>query len=182
VTASTGAGHVPGRDFLLGDGLRFTLLTTAEETDGRMDLLDGWKDPGAMSPLHLHERYEERLWVAAGELEAWAGDTHRVLRSGDYLCVPAGVVHTIRAGPDGCRALTISSPAGFAEFVARTGTPAGVVAGAEALDVELLNRIANELGDVMLGPPGTLPADLTAEAVDEAVAAAHRRVADMRDG
>src|SRR3954454_13833489 len=93
------------REFLLGPDLRFTLLTTAEETDGRFDLLDGWKDPGAMSPLHLHGAYEERLWIVSGGLEAWAGDDRLILRSGDYVCVPIGVPHTIRAGPEGCRAL-----------------------------------------------------------------------------
>src|SRR3954463_9728257 len=89
------------REFRLGPDLRFTVLTTAEETQGRFDLLDGWKDPGAMSPLHLHGGYEERLWIVSGELEAWAGDEHQVLRSGDYLYVPVGVPHTIRAGADG---------------------------------------------------------------------------------
>jgi mannose-6-phosphate isomerase-like protein (cupin superfamily) len=179
----TDLGSTPGhgrREFLLGPDLRFTVLTTGEETEGRFDLLDGWKDPGAMSPLHLHSRYEERLWIASGELEAWAGDDHWVLRSGDYFCVPPGVPHTIRAGAAGCRALTFSSPAGFADFVARAGTPVGLAGDAEAFDVDLLQRVAIELGDVMLGPPGTLPVDLTAEAVDEAVAQASRR-AHTRD-
>jgi mannose-6-phosphate isomerase-like protein (cupin superfamily) len=163
------------REFLLGRDLRFTVLTTAEETEGRFDLLDGWKDPGAMSPLHLHGGYEERLWIVSGELEAWAGDEHQVLRSGDYLCVPIGVPHAIRAGADGCRALTFSSPAGFAKFVATAGTPVERLRDAHALDVDLLQRVALEIGDLMLGPPGTLPTDLTAEALERAVADAARR-------
>src|SRR3954454_8117244 len=142
------------REFLLGPDLRFTVLTAAQESAGRFDLLDGWKDPGAMSPLHLHSGYEERLWIASGELEAWAGDDHQVLHSGDYICIPVGAPHTIRAGAAGCRALTFSSPAGFAEFVARAGTPAEMAGDAEALDVDLLQRVALEIGDVMLGPPG----------------------------
>src|SRR3954451_21654853 len=138
-----------GRVFLLGEELRFTLRPTPDESQGRFDLLDGWKDPGAMSPLHLHSRYEERLWIASGELEAWAGDQYQVLRTGNHICVPAGVPHTIRAGAEGCRALTLSSPAGFAEFVARAGTPIELAEEARALDVDLLQRVAYEIGDVM---------------------------------
>ena len=148
------------RDFLLGRGQRATILTSADETDGRFDLVDGRKAPGAMTPLHLHRNYEERFWVAAGELEVWAGDTHQVMRSGDYLCVPVGVPHTLRAGDDGCRALTISSPAGFAELVARAGTPIELADDGAELDIERFLSVGEGLGDVILGPPGTLPGDV----------------------
>jgi mannose-6-phosphate isomerase-like protein (cupin superfamily) len=174
------------REFLLGRGQRATILTTAAESDGRFDLVEGHKDPGTMSPLHLHRRYEERFWVASGELAVWVGEDHLVLGSGDYACVPVGVPHAFRAGVDGCHVLTISSPAGFAELVARGGTPrapagdaadGGPDAGGDELDLVRLMTVCDDIGDVLLGTPGTLPADLTAEHVQAALDAARQREA-----
>jgi hypothetical protein len=128
-----------------------------------------------MSPLHLHRRYEERFWVVAGKLTVWAGDSRLVLRSGDYACVPVGVPHTFRTGAEGCHLLTISSPAGFAELVARGGTPADRADEAAALDLARLVAAMDDIGDVLLGEPGTLPEDLAPEAVEAAVEAARLR-------
>src|SRR3954451_22279648 len=52
-----------GCEVVLGRELRATILTTAEESDGRFDLSDCTLLPGARTPLHLHRRYEERFWV-----------------------------------------------------------------------------------------------------------------------
>jgi mannose-6-phosphate isomerase-like protein (cupin superfamily) len=160
------------REFLLGRGQRATILTTAAESGGRFDLVEGRKEAGAMSPLHVHGRYDERFWVAAGELAVWAGDSHLVLRSGDYACVPVGVPHTFRVGAEGCHVLTISSPAGFAELVERAGTPADGADETADLDLERFRRVADELGDVILAAPGTLPGDLRPEDIDAAMASA----------
>lgn len=175
MTGLTSNTHVHAREFVLGRIMRATVLTGAAETDGRFDLVESRRPPGAMTPLHLHRRCEERFWVASGELAVWAGDTHQVLRSGDYLNVPMGVPHTVRAGDEGCHALTITSPAGFAELVARVGTAAAVADDSTELDVELLARVSAELGDVLLGEPGALPADLSAGALEAAVEHANGR-------
>jgi hypothetical protein len=57
-------------------------------------------------------------------------------------------------------ALNISSPAGFAELIARTGTPAHLATPETELDAELFKAVTQELGDVVLGPPGTVPQEL----------------------
>jgi mannose-6-phosphate isomerase-like protein (cupin superfamily) len=145
------------RSYVLGQGLRATVLTTGEETGGRHDLTDTWQPGGEMTPLHLHTRYEERFWVLSGGLSVWAGDEFAELRSGDYLRVPMNVPHAVRSGPTGCRALHISTPAGFAELIARSGTPARLATPETELDLELFLAVTTELGDEVLGPPGTLP-------------------------
>jgi mannose-6-phosphate isomerase-like protein (cupin superfamily) len=120
-TATPGAQE---REFVLGQDARVTILTTGAETDGRHDLTDCVQPAGAMTPLHLHTRYEERHWVVSGSLIVWVGPKKVTLRSGDYHVIPMNVPHAIQAGPEGARALNITSPAGFAELIARTGTPA----------------------------------------------------------
>jgi mannose-6-phosphate isomerase-like protein (cupin superfamily) len=151
----------PERQFVFGpERLRATILTTATETDGRHDLTDGVLPPGATVPLYLHTRYQERLFVVSGSLTVWAGPDTLTLRPGDYYHVPMHVPHTFRAGSEGARALNISSPAGFAETITRAGTPAHLATPDTEFDLDLLMAVAAELGDVVLGPPGTTPADL----------------------
>lgn len=152
----------PGRQYVLGQELRVSILTSAEETDGRHDLTDSFMLPGAATPLHAHTRYEERLWVSEGVLTVWAGEEKVTLRSGDFYTIKLRVPHAIAAGPDGARALNISSPAGFAEVIARAATPLHLATDDTVLDVDLFNAVADELGDLLLGPPGTTPADLPA--------------------
>ncbi|MFE3738213.1 cupin domain-containing protein [Streptomyces sp. NPDC059096] len=153
----------PGRQYVLGQELRVSILTSAEETDGRHDVTDSFMPAGAATPLHAHTRYEERLWVSSGSLTVWAGEEQVTLRSGDFFTIPLHVPHAIAAGADGARALNISSPAGFAEIIARTGTPLHLATESTALDAELFAAVAAEMGDLVLGPPGATPADLPPE-------------------
>ncbi|GGY93261.1 cupin domain-containing protein [Streptomyces poonensis] len=143
----------PDRRYALGQELRVTVLTTGEETDGRHDLTDSFMPAGAATPLHLHTKYEERLWVVSGSLTVWAGEKSMTLRSGDFCTVPFNTPHAIASGPEGARALNISSPAGFAELVARAGTPLHLATPDTELDADLFAAVSEELGDVILGPP-----------------------------
>ncbi|MBO2453498.1 cupin domain-containing protein [Actinomadura barringtoniae] len=148
------------RQYVLGKELRVTILTSAEETDGRHDITDSFMPTGAATPLHLHTRYEERLWVVSGSLTVWCGPDTVTLRSGDFHTIPMNVPHAIASGPEGARALNISSPAAFAELMARAGTPLHLATPDTELNAELFMAVTEELGDVVLGPPGTTPADL----------------------
>jgi mannose-6-phosphate isomerase-like protein (cupin superfamily) len=152
-----GAGRGGERELVLGPGLRATILTTGEETGGRHDVTYGVQPPGAATPLHVHSRYDERLWVVSGSLTAWAGPERVVLRPGDFYVIPMGTAHALQAGADGAAALNISSPAGFAELVQRTGTPARLAGAADEFDAEHFFAVSREMGDVVLGPPGTTP-------------------------
>jgi quercetin dioxygenase-like cupin family protein len=60
-----------------------------------------WRDePGADYRPHAHD-HDECLWVVEGEIIfGVAGREHR-LGPGDRLMLPAGTVHTAKAGPDG---------------------------------------------------------------------------------
>jgi mannose-6-phosphate isomerase-like protein (cupin superfamily) len=149
-----------GREFVLGQELRATILTTGTETDGRHDMSECRQPAGGRTALHLHTRYDERFWVVAGSMTIWAGPDRVTLRSGDFYAIPMNTPHAIEAGPDGAHALQISSPAAFAELVARAGTPARLANAETELDVELFEQVTTELGDVILGPPGMLPTEL----------------------
>jgi mannose-6-phosphate isomerase-like protein (cupin superfamily) len=150
------------REFVLDQEATVRMLTIGEETEGRHDFTDTVLSAGAMTPLHLHTRYDERFWVVTGSMTVFAGPDTVALGPGDYYAIPMRVPHAIHAGPDGARSLQISSPAGFAELVARTGTPAHLATAETEFDTERFATVSAELGDVILGPPGTTPVDFVA--------------------
>src|ERR1700722_14859467 len=171
------------RDYVLGQELRVRILTTGVETSGRHDLVDAFplpptppprpRDtpgrpdlvdafqlPDTATPVHLHTRYEERLFVLEGACTVWVGPDTMRLGPGDYCAIPRDTPHAIKAGPNGCRSLLVTSPAGFAELIARAATPAHLAGPETETDLELFAAVSAELGDQILGPPGTRPADL----------------------
>jgi quercetin dioxygenase-like cupin family protein len=159
------------RSYVLDQHMRITVLTRAGETDGRHDLVRGFAGPGMTTALHTHSRYEERLFMLDGELTVWAGAERVVLGPGDFYTIRRNVPHMLQAGPSGADTLNISSPAAFAELVERTATPARLAGPDTVLDLELFMRVTAELGDTVLGPPGTTPGSLgtgAAEAIHAA--------------
>ncbi|MEO8602440.1 MAG: cupin domain-containing protein [bacterium] len=60
-----------------------------------------WSDaPGADYTPHHHD-HDESLWVVAGEITFGAEGRELLLHAGDRLMLPAGTVHTARAGIEG---------------------------------------------------------------------------------
>ena len=140
-------------------GTRLSVLADQANTGGRYDLLEGWFPPGTRTPPHRHSAYAEQLYMLDGEFTVWAGGRKAVLRPGDDLLSPPGTAHAVAAtgGVPG-RALVVASPSGFARLITEAGTPdegGGVPPAATDMDVFL--RVSAELGDKILGPPGTLP-------------------------
>jgi mannose-6-phosphate isomerase-like protein (cupin superfamily) len=93
-----------------------TVLATGEEADGWPDMIEAVQRGGSATPLHLHARYEERIYVLDGELRVWAAE-QLSLHAGGFYAIHRRVPHMIEAGPEGARVLNITSPAGFAELV-----------------------------------------------------------------
>jgi mannose-6-phosphate isomerase-like protein (cupin superfamily) len=152
--------HTDPRDYVLGQELTVRILTTGADTSARHDVVEAFQFPDTATPLHLHTRYEERLFVLEGACTVWVGPDTVPLGPGDYCAIPLDTPHAIKAGPNGCRTLLITSPAGFAELIARAATPAQLAGPDTEIDLERFASVSSELGDQILGPPGTVPADL----------------------
>lgn len=75
---------------------------------------------------------------------------------GGFYHIPTHVP-TVQAGSEDTHAILISSPAGFAELVARAGTPAHLATPETEPDLGLFTAVTTELGDVTLGAPGMTP-------------------------
>ncbi|MBW4536491.1 MAG: hypothetical protein KME09_21380 [Pleurocapsa minor HA4230-MV1] len=69
-------------------------------------------------------------------------------------CTDSGTPHVFAAtGDQPARGLVVAAPSAFARLVATVETQER----ADTLDMELFDRISAEIGDEILGPPGTLP-------------------------
>ena len=140
--------------WLFGSHLR--ILAGAAETGGRYDLVEGRFAAGLETPPHRHSAYSEHVYVLEGSFTVRLIGREVVLRAGDDLVIPAGEPHAV-AAPDGpARGLVVASPSGFARLVAGAGEPddgGGPPDGPP--DMERFFRISAEIGDEILGPPGT---------------------------
>ncbi len=68
--------------------------------------------PGSAHNFHYHPKMEEILYVLSGTAEQWVENQKRIMKTGDSLYVPAGVVHsTFNIGDDTLDFLAILSPA-----------------------------------------------------------------------
>jgi quercetin dioxygenase-like cupin family protein len=68
--------------------------------------------PGEAHPFHHHPEMEEILYVLSGTAEQWVERERRVMRPGDSLYLPAGIVHgTYNIGEGVLEFLAILAPA-----------------------------------------------------------------------
>ncbi len=139
-------------------GARFNIIADAATTGGQYDLIEGYFPSGIQTPLHRHTRYSEQIYVLEGEVTAWAGEDKAVLNAGESFLIPLGTPHVVGSVSDKpARLLVVAAPSGFAQLIAATGT----LTETEPQDMVLLERMAAEIGDELLGPPGALPAAAT---------------------
>ncbi len=136
------------------------VLHDAQETGGGYDLIEGRFPPGIETPLHLHTRYDELLYVLEGAFTVYTNTGTVTLAPGESLFVPRNTSHVVAGtGPGVNRALTIASPGGLARLVRTVGIPdvtEGIPPG-HPNDMVLFLRAAQETGDILLGSPGARP-------------------------
>lgn len=68
--------------------------------------------PGEAHRFHHHPYMEEILYVLSGTAEQWVENEKRIMKPGDSLYLPVGIIHgTYNIGPDVLDFLAILSPA-----------------------------------------------------------------------
>lgn len=139
-------------------GSYLTILADRTTTGGQYDLIEGYFPPGSQTPPHCHTRYLEQLYVLEGEFTIWAGENKLVLSTGESFLIPVGTPHVVAAiGDRPARGLILAAPSAFARLIAAVGTQDKT----ETPDMALFDRVSAEIGDEILGSPGTLPSAAT---------------------
>lgn len=68
-------------------------------------------EPGAGHPWHTHPEMDEVIYLLHGEMTQWLEREKRVLRPGDSLFIPRGVVHgCLNQSTTECEFLAILTP------------------------------------------------------------------------
>jgi quercetin dioxygenase-like cupin family protein len=100
------------------------LKVTAEQTGGRLSVLEVTEPPDASGPLHVHHREDETFLVLAGAVTFEIGGEAIPAAAGDVVFAPRRVPHRYTTGPEGCRLLYVMTPGGFERLVREMGVPA----------------------------------------------------------
>ncbi len=141
------------------------VIVSADDSKGRMSVVEVSGARGQMPPLHVHRTDDEVFHVIEGELTVYVGPKVVHLAAGDTAFAPRDIPHTYRVESDGGRWLAVGSPGGLDRYFAAIGQPAeadGLPPVAIAPDLESAEALERDTGFriELLGPPGALPSDL----------------------
>ena len=100
------------------------IKVTAEQTGGRLSIIEITEPPNAAAPLHVHHREDESFWVLEGDVTFEVGEATIEASAGDFAFGPRGIPHRYTVGPAGCRMLFIMTPGGFENLVREMSVPA----------------------------------------------------------
>jgi quercetin dioxygenase-like cupin family protein len=131
-------------------------VATAEDTGGRLAVLEQRLSPAGEPPRHVHANEDEAFYVLEGRLAASIGDDTAVSAGpGELVFLPRGVPHSLHARTAEVRGLVLLTPAGFEQFFAAIGQPAPASELPEptAPDVAAVAAAAARYGVTVL-PPG----------------------------
>ena len=125
------------------------------ETNGQFALLDQTMPAGYAVPRHIHLNEDEAWYLLEGSMTFYCGE--HVIEAAKYgwVFAPRGIPHTFKVGSNGARALTLTFPSSFAEFVAEMGEPASrlTIPPPGPVDPQRLAEVAHRYGIEIVGPP-----------------------------
>jgi len=142
-------------------GVRMRILLSSTETGGQFSLIEGIMPPGGDGGLHVHRNEDESMHLLEGSLDVMIGERAFRLAPGESYFAPRGVPHRLRnRGDVPARALLVTTPGGFDDFIARAGIP--LIEGAAQPppapptpeQMGRLLKLAEEFGIGILEPPG----------------------------
>src|SRR6185312_939566 len=133
-----------------------TVKAAAEDTGGRVSVVEFLNPPGFGPPLHRHLHEDEMFLVLEGAARFFCGGEELTAGAGDFVLLPAGLPHTFLVDPAGpLRTLQITAPGGFEDFALAVGGEATErrLPAAAPVDPAALAHAAWLHGVEILGPP-----------------------------
>lgn len=102
---------------------RFTFLVTGAESEGSSFTMISDVAPHGEPPPHIHHLEDEQFYILDGELTFSVGTQAFQARTGDFIHIPRGTVHSFKNGPTPSRLLATFFPAGIEGFFKEVGEP-----------------------------------------------------------
>ncbi len=127
------------------------LKVAGAETDNHYAIVEfPMKEGDPVTPMHIHRREDEALYLLSGELTIWVGTERLEAGPGAYVFLPRNIPHgfKVRRGTGEARILLMLSPGGTERFL----VPA---AGSEASDpadfgLEILDPVPEDEATMMV--------------------------------
>ena len=123
-------------------------------TAGRLAAFRSSMRGGAASPVHVHERDDETIFLNDGTGLFWAGDKCWEAGPGDTVFLPRDVPHTYLFTSDTVDMVTVCTPSGMEDFFRAVGWDlASPLPQDWAVDMAELKAAGEATGQRVLGPP-----------------------------
>jgi mannose-6-phosphate isomerase-like protein (cupin superfamily) len=143
-------------------GIVMKRLLSGQQTAGQFCLLENYSDGNTKTPVHVHARDDETVYVVEGELTAVIDGESNRLTAGESIFLPRGVPHQlVNMSGKPNRYVLIGSPALFDSFLTEAGRAlqAGEDAGPPTpVDIERIREVAPRFGITLL-PDWSQPND-----------------------
>jgi quercetin dioxygenase-like cupin family protein len=141
-------------------GGRLSIHADEQKTNGTYDMIEGNMQKGMETPLHVHTKYSEHIYILKGEITIYTPQETVVLRPGDNYFIPINTPHAVTPTGDGDnRSLVVAYPSGFAELIRNVGTAengdGSIVSEDPEATMQRFMAATAKIGDIILGPPGT---------------------------
>jgi len=107
-----------------GMGILWTMLATAEDTNGAYSCIEELIPQGPAAPPHIHEAADETFYILEGEATFFVEDQPIKATAGSFVSIPRGTKHAFQIDSETVRLLNTYVPAGFEYMIMATTVPA----------------------------------------------------------
>lgn len=112
---------IDSKKFVLA-GVVMKRLLAGEQTAGQFCLLENSSGGNTKTPIHVHARDDETVYIIEGELTAVMDGEPRSLTAGESIFLPRGIPHQLmNMSGNLCRYILIGTPALFERFLEEGG-------------------------------------------------------------
>ena len=141
-------------EFVLA-GVVMKQLIAGAETAGAFCLFENSSDGASRTPIHVHDRDDETLYMLEGELQAATASETKNLGPGETIFLKRGIAHqlaNVSGKPN--RYILLCTPSGFEDFLAQAGrlrqSGEGPPGPPDADDIARLKEAAPRFGITLL--------------------------------
>jgi mannose-6-phosphate isomerase-like protein (cupin superfamily) len=145
--------NIDSKEFVLA-GIIMKRLLSGEQTAGQFCLFENRSDGNTKTPIHVHARDDETVYIIEGELSAVVDGQPRRLTAGESIFLPRNIPHQlVNMSGIPCRYILIGTPALFDRFVEAGGHelhPGEVVGPPAPEEIERLHGASPRFGITLL--------------------------------
>ena len=145
--------NINSKEFALA-GVVMKRLLSGQQTAGQFCLFENKSAGNTSTPIHVHARDDETVYIIEGELTAVINGQPRRLTAGESIFLPRGIPHQLmNISGNPCRYILIGTPALFDRFVEEAGhelRPDEAVGPPTPEEIERLRKASPRFGVTLL--------------------------------